>query len=52
MGYREFFFKYRSYTPIPLIIAALILAKPSGWSLLIGFAIAVCGQLPRLWARR
>jgi len=52
MGYREFFFKYRSYTPIPLIIAALILAKPSGWSLLIGFAIAVCGQLTRLWALR
>ncbi len=52
MDYRALFFKYRSYTPIPLIIAALILAKPSWWSLLIRFAIALSGEVLRVWALR
>jgi protein-S-isoprenylcysteine O-methyltransferase Ste14 len=52
MKYREFFFKYRSFTPIPLIIAALILAETSWWSFTLGFLIAASGQATRLWALR
>ena len=52
MNYREFFFKYRSFTPIPLIIAALILAQTTWWSLLLGFPIAVAGEAMRLWSLR
>ncbi len=52
MTSREFFFKYRSFTPIPLIVAALILARTTWWSLVAGLAIALCGEAVRLWALR
>lgn len=52
MHYRELFFKYRSYTPIPLIVAALILAKTTWWSFTSGFIIAASGEAVRLWALR
>jgi len=48
----QFFFKYRSYTPIPLIIAALILAKTTLFSFIAGFLIALCGELIRIWSVR
>jgi len=50
--HREFFFKYRSFTPIPLIIAALILAKTSVFSFVIGFLIALLGEVTRIWSVR
>lgn len=52
MDIREFFFNYRSYTPIPLLIAMLILADPTPATLIGGFAIALTGELLRLWAVR
>jgi protein-S-isoprenylcysteine O-methyltransferase Ste14 len=52
MTSREFFFKYRSYTPIPLILAALILARTTWWSLTLGLFIALSGEAVRLWALR
>ena len=42
-------FKYRSYTPIPFVILMLIFENASITSLIIGFAIAVSGELIRLW---
>lgn len=42
-------FKYRSYTPIPFLILMLIFENASAASLIIGFAIALVGELIRLW---
>jgi protein-S-isoprenylcysteine O-methyltransferase Ste14 len=50
MDLRRFFFKYRSYTPIPFLLAILILAKPSPASLLGGFAVTLLGEFLRFWA--
>jgi protein-S-isoprenylcysteine O-methyltransferase Ste14 len=46
----KFLYKYRSLTPIPLIIILYILAKPLLFSLLIGFIISIMGELLRLWS--
>jgi protein-S-isoprenylcysteine O-methyltransferase Ste14 len=43
------FFKYRSYTPIPFVIIMLLFAYPNVWSLIIGFIIALTGELIRIW---
>lgn len=43
------FFKYRSYTPIPFVLAMLLFGYPNIWSLIIGFVIALKGELIRLW---
>jgi len=50
MDVRALFFKYRSYTPIPLLLAILIFAAPSPASLVAGFAVTLLGQSLRLWA--
>ena len=42
-------FKYRSYTPIPFVILMLIFENATITSLIIGFVIAVSGELIRLW---
>lgn len=52
MNMRQFFFKYRSYTPIPLIIAALILADTTLYSFIGGLIIALSGESLRLWSVR
>jgi protein-S-isoprenylcysteine O-methyltransferase Ste14 len=52
MKTREFFFRYRSYTPIPLILAALILAQTNWISFATGFIIACSGEMMRIWAIR
>lgn len=44
------FFKWRSYTPIPLLLATLILAKPTLWSITLGIMIALAGELTRIWS--
>ena len=43
------FFKYRSYTPIPFLILMLAFENATITSLIVGFAIALCGELIRLW---
>jgi len=43
------FFKYRSYTPIPFLLLMVIFAEPSITSMIIGFAIAISGELMRFW---
>lgn len=52
MDHRVFLFNYRSYTPIPLLLAILILAAPTPASLLGGFTLALLGESLRLWAVR
>lgn len=43
------FFQYRSYTPIPFLVIMIVFAYPNIWSLIIGFLIALSGELIRLW---
>jgi len=50
MDFRALFFKYRSFTPIPLLLAILIFAAPSPASLATGFMVTLLGQSLRLWA--
>ncbi len=42
-------FKYRSYTPIPFLVLMLLYENANIWSLILGFLIAVLGELIRLW---
>jgi protein-S-isoprenylcysteine O-methyltransferase Ste14 len=44
------FFKWRSYTPIPLLLAALYFARPTWWSLAIGIVVTFAGEAIRIWA--
>lgn len=46
----DIFFKYRSYTPLPLVFMMVLFIKPTTTSVLAGLAIAICGELIRLWA--
>jgi len=46
----KYFFKYRSYVPVPFVIIMLIFMKPTLFSILIGFAIALSGELIRVWS--
>jgi protein-S-isoprenylcysteine O-methyltransferase Ste14 len=50
MDLRKAFFKYRSYTPIPLLLAILIWADPSPASLAGGFVVTFLGECLRIWA--
>ncbi len=43
------FFKYRSYTPIPFLLIMFFYEDANVWSLIIGFVIALAGELIRLW---
>jgi protein-S-isoprenylcysteine O-methyltransferase Ste14 len=45
----QFLFKNRSYTPIPWVIAMLVFAHPTVWSMIGGFALACCGEFLRAW---
>ena len=49
MDIRHIFFKYRSYTPIPLIIIALTLAKTTWRSFLGGMVFVLLGEGIRFW---
>jgi protein-S-isoprenylcysteine O-methyltransferase Ste14 len=42
-------FKYRSYTPIPFVILMLVFENAAITSLLVGFLIALIGELVRFW---
>jgi protein-S-isoprenylcysteine O-methyltransferase Ste14 len=46
---RNLFFTYRSYTPIPLILLALVLADPSWMTFLGGVAVMILGEAVRFW---
>ena len=46
----NFFFKIRSFTPIPFIFALLYFAKPTGWTVAIGVLFIAIGEFLRIWA--
>jgi len=46
---RGIVFKYRSYTPIPFLVAMVVFAQPSMQTLLVGACIALLGELFRFW---
>src|SRR5512139_1845946 len=45
----SFLFKYRSYTPIPFLVIMILYENANIWSILIGFLIALSGEMIRLW---
>jgi len=45
----EFFFKYRSYTPIPFILPLLLFARPTEITLISGFVLVIIGEFMRIW---
>ncbi len=49
MDLRDRLFTWRSYTPLPFVALMLVFANPTGTSLLIGGAIALCGEAMRFW---
>lgn len=49
MELSKYFFKYRSYTPIPFIIIMLLYNNSNIWSLIAGFIVAGIGEYIRLW---
>jgi len=42
-------FKYRSYTPIPFLILMFIFQESTPLTLVIGFVVALIGELIRFW---
>ncbi|MGE5807386.1 MAG: methyltransferase family protein [Ignavibacteria bacterium] len=49
MNLSSIFFKYRSYTPVPFLLIMILYENANIWSLIVGFCIAVSGELIRLW---
>ncbi|MBN1633007.1 MAG: isoprenylcysteine carboxylmethyltransferase family protein [Ignavibacteria bacterium] len=45
-----FFFRNRSYTPIPFIVLLFLFINPTSVSLIAGFGILICGEIIRIWA--
>lgn len=48
-NWREVLFTCRSYTPIPFLVVMVIFSGPTTASLIIGFALALMGEMIRLW---
>ena len=46
----NFFFKVRSYTPIPIILIMFYFADPTWYSVSIGSFFIVLGECLRMWA--
>lgn len=46
----EFFFKYRSYTPIPFLILMILYSNPNIYSMIIGLVFICIGEFIRIWA--
>src|SRR5438876_10934983 len=46
----QFFFKNRSYTPIPFLVVLFLFGRPAIISLIIGFIVSASGELLRIWA--
>jgi len=46
---RQQLFRFRSYTPIPFLLAMIVFAQPTVWSFVIGAAVAAAGEGMRLW---
>jgi protein-S-isoprenylcysteine O-methyltransferase Ste14 len=49
MDIRKFFFQYRGFTPVPLVLIVLIFAQPNLHSFLWGLFWMLLGELIRIW---
>lgn len=49
MSLGKFFFKYRSYTPIPFLIPMLLYARPTVTTMAAGVFFVIIGELIRFW---
>jgi protein-S-isoprenylcysteine O-methyltransferase Ste14 len=47
--FSKLLFTYRSYTPIPFVLIMLLFQQATLLSLIIGFLIALTGELTRFW---
>jgi len=52
MSIRNFFFKHRSYTPVPLAVVILCFSSPHHAVLELGTILLVFGESIRIWAVR
>ena len=52
MDFRQFFFKNRSYTPIPIVLLIIYYSEPSQPYLMIGLSLIAAGELIRISAVR
>ena len=52
MGIRQFFFKYRSYTPIPIVLLIIYCSEPTKSFIMIGLALIATGEFIRISAVR
>jgi len=46
----KYFFKYRSYTPLPFFFLMILFMQPNLYSILSGIPLILAGELIRLWA--
>lgn len=46
----KFFFKYRSYTPLPFLLIMILYSNPNIYSILVGIVFVVIGEFIRIWA--
>ncbi|MBI5404549.1 MAG: isoprenylcysteine carboxylmethyltransferase family protein [Ignavibacteriae bacterium] len=46
----KFFFKFRSYTPLPFFFTMILLMKPDLYSILSGLPLIIAGEIIRIWA--
>lgn len=46
----EFFFKYRSYTPLPFLLIMILYSNPNIYSILVGIVFVAIGEFIRIWA--
>jgi len=49
MDIRQFFFKFRGFTPIPFILIVIIFAQPTSTSFLRGLIFMIIGEFIRIW---
>ena len=52
MNFRQFFFKNRSYTPIPIVLLIIYYSQPSQPDIMIGLALIAAGETIRISAVR
>ncbi len=50
MNLGKFFFKYRSYTPLPFLLIMILYSNPNIYSILLGIVFVVIGEFIRIWA--
>lgn len=50
MSIGNFFFKYRSYTPLPFLFLMIVYSNPNIYSMLMGFVFVLLGEFIRIWA--